>query len=251
VINGTDPIRVLPVARGVAEIYEPETWPRVMVSVGQGDVAVDVGAFIGLYTVALAKRVGSAGKVIAFEPDPENFAILKRHVELNGVGDRVELYQAAVSDRDGKVLFSVGRSIEGHIIPAPEHAGRTVRCVRLDAVLAGRRVDVLKIDVEGHELSVLQGASTLLHDAARAPLRIFIEVHPYTWAQPEAISASLLHALQDAAYRVLTLQGTPVDRILEYGEVVALAPSAAPHEPVVSPPVASSPRRETTMDGNA
>src|SRR5215813_1588221 len=72
VINGTDRLLVSPKVRGVTEEYEPEVWRSLMAEIKPGDTVADVGAFIGIYTVTLAKRVGKSGRVIAFEPDDAN-----------------------------------------------------------------------------------------------------------------------------------------------------------------------------------
>jgi len=84
VINGADVIRLTPEYRVIAENYEPDVWKRVMDEARIGDVVVDVGANIGLYAIALARRVGTGGRVHAFEPDPANFLTLDRHCRLNG-----------------------------------------------------------------------------------------------------------------------------------------------------------------------
>src|SRR5438128_9459358 len=114
-----------------------------MACVQPGDTIVDVGAFIGLYTIALAKRVGPSGKVVAFEPDPDNFTALKAHVELNNVSDRVELIQAAVGTQDGATSFETGKASESHISAVPANGTQMVRCVRLDTVFVNRHVDIL------------------------------------------------------------------------------------------------------------
>lgn len=114
-MNDTESIRLLPRFRTKGEIDEPQVWKNLMADVRSEDIVVDVGAFIGLYTIALARRVGPRGRVIAFEPDPDNFAVLKAHVDLNCVTDMVELIQAAVGAQDGSVPFLTGGGSESHI----------------------------------------------------------------------------------------------------------------------------------------
>ena len=88
-------------------------------------------------------------------------------------------------------------------------------------MLAGERIDILKIDVEGFEEMVLRGAQNLLCTAAFRPRTIFIEVHPYAWASLGSGSTALLRLLNQAGYRVETLEGLPVRSIERYGEIVA------------------------------
>src|SRR3989338_2011163 len=110
-INNTDPIRLDARWRGIQENYEPVVWASLMGSVRTGDIVVDVGAFVGLYTVALAARGGPQGSVTAFEPDPANFRWLRRHVTLNHVEERTRLFQAAVGARVGESRFVWGGEI--------------------------------------------------------------------------------------------------------------------------------------------
>ena len=221
IINGTDRILVLPRFRGVTETYEPEVWKHLMAQVQPGDIVADVGAFIGLYTIALAKRVGPSGKVVAFEPDPENFAALKAHVELNRVADRVELIQAAVGAQDGALPFEVGRGCESRISHVLANGTQPARCVRLDSAFAGRRLNMLKIDVEGYEEKVLKGAINLLQNGRRSPRVIYIEVHPYAWSAVRTSSESLLSLLARCNYQTLQLDGQPAKQIEAWGEIVA------------------------------
>jgi hypothetical protein len=65
-INGSDTILVLPEFRGVPEVYEPDVWHHIIGNIKAGDVFVDVGAYIGLYAIAVGKRVGLPGKVFDF-----------------------------------------------------------------------------------------------------------------------------------------------------------------------------------------
>jgi FkbM family methyltransferase len=220
-INGTDCILISPRFRGVTESYEPEVWNCLMAEVQPGDVVADVGAFIGLYTIALARRVGSSGKVVAFEPDPVNFAALKAHVELNNVSDRVELIQAAVGAQDGFVPFQIGRASESHISHVPGNDTQMVRCVRLDTIFSDSKLDIIKIDVEGYEKEVLKGAVNLIQDNRYSPRAIYLEVHPYAWPAIGTSSKSLLDFFSKWSYQVVTLNGKPIGQIHSWGEIVA------------------------------
>lgn len=217
-INGTDQMLILPRFRGMPERYEPDVWTNLIMHVQRNDLVADVGAFIGLYTVALAKRCGPAGKVVAFEPDPENFQALQAHIELNGVRDHVELIEAAVGEQDGILSFESGKSSESRIAAS----GRMrVRCVRLDSIFADRPMNILKIDVEGYEEAALKGALGLLRDPRRCPRRIYLEVHPYAWPELGTTSESVLRLLAECGYRVSRLDGQTVEHIDSWGEIVA------------------------------
>jgi FkbM family methyltransferase len=219
-INGTDEIRLLPRLRRLGETYEPDVWPRLMSAAGPGDVVVDVGALVGLYTLALARRVGPTGRVIAFEPDPESFALLTAQVRLNGVEDRVELVQAAVGECGGRVPFQGGRLADSRVLSESAAGAGTVACVALDDVLGSRRVDVLKVDVEGYEVHVLKGARGLLSDPARRPRALFVEIHPFAWPSFRTSGEELLELLTSLGYEAGSVDGAPA-RVDRWGELVA------------------------------
>lgn len=225
VINGTDRILVAPRWRMVAEEYEPAVWELLMSEVRPGDVVADVGAYIGLYAIALAKRVGHAGRVVAFEPDPGNLAALREHVSLNSLTDRIEPRPEAVGASTGQVRFAAHASSESSVASSAGESTASgesmVDCVSLDHIFAGKRLDILKIDVEGYEERVIEGAMSLLKDGSRGPRAIFIEVHPYAWQATATTSGSLLGLLEECNYRVQDLSGKRVERIEKYGEVIA------------------------------
>ncbi len=220
-MNGTDLILIQPKFRDVAEVYEPIVWKALMSKVREGDIIVDVGAFIGLYTIALAKRVGSKGKVIAFEPEPKNFLELNEHIKLNNISDRVELIQMAVGEKHGKVFFELSRSCESRILGIQNENSTSVECVTLDEIFINKRLDILKVDVEGYEEAVLKGAARLLHDPSRAPRAMFIEVHPSMWKDTGTSSESLLTLIRNYGYQVHNLDGQETNRIDSYGEIIA------------------------------
>lgn len=223
VINGTDRVLVAPRWRMVAEEYEPEVWLHLMREVRPGDVVADVGAYIGLYSIALAKRVGPEGSVIAFEPNPASFAALQEHVALNSVNKRVRLHKVAVGAVEARVGFDRHWD-ESHItceFVNPSDDPEYVECLTLDNVIGVSHLDLMKIDVEGYEEKVLLGAAELLNDPQRSPRAIYIEVHPHLWQPFGTSSRSLLALLDGFGYRVECLSGRPVTRIEGYGEIVA------------------------------
>lgn len=138
-------------------------------------VVVDAGAYIGLYTCALA---GCVAKVWAFEPDPRSVARLQRNIALNGFTN-VITRQVALMESEGQVaMFLPPGSPESPATrtknPGGWDSAGLVEARRLDDVFSGIRLDLIKIDVEGAELSVLNGALALI-DKHR-PI-IFCEVH--------------------------------------------------------------------------
>lgn len=125
---------------------------------GAGMTAIDVGAHVGYYSRIFAQIVGPSGNVYAFEPHNGNFRYLERNVQRLG---QVTSLQMAVTDRDGTVLIhesSVGTG--SHSLHPSRYAytrAIPVEGISLDTFLGEKSVDLVKIDVEGAELEVLEG----------------------------------------------------------------------------------------------
>ena len=156
-------------AGGGASVYfdlvEPEQTAIFARTLKSGDVFFDVGANVGYYTVFGSRLVGSRGRVVSFEPVIRNLAYLHRHIVVNRLAN-VSVIPSACADEISLAAFSSGQnSAMGHLENAPQKDARPkdltlVSTVTLDAVARRLNVapNVLKIDVEGAELSVLRGA---------------------------------------------------------------------------------------------
>lgn len=131
-----------------------------------GDWALDLGANVGHYTKRMSELVGSTGRVIAFEPMPDTFSLLASNVRLFECAN-VSLMNVAVSDKITTVGIELPSFSEG--LPnyyqarlTSEAAKLSVLTVAIDALSLPMKVKLAKIDVEGHELPVLQGMRGLL-----------------------------------------------------------------------------------------
>jgi len=146
--------------------YEPETAPIFFRLATRAAVTVDIGAYVGYYTL-IAAHANPTGRVFAFEPLTTIQKRLIRNVELNRVKN-VECVAFAAGDIDGDASFfhvdtelptSSSLSFE-FMRPANHLVSSSVRVVRLDQFVADRgisRIDLLKIDTESTECSVLRG----------------------------------------------------------------------------------------------
>jgi len=147
-------------------IHEPFTTEFFKKQIKNGDVILDIGAHIGYYTLLFAKLAGEKGKVYAFEPHPGNFALLKKNVEINGY-QNVVLESKAVSDKSGKNrLFISKKGSSVHSIFNIHNSDKSIEIesIKLDDYFKNYngRIDWIKIDIEGAELSALQGMPLLL-----------------------------------------------------------------------------------------
>ncbi len=161
------------------EHYEPELAYLEKV-LSPGKTFVDVGASFGIYTVVASRMVGTAGRVLAFEPSVQSFSVLRRNIEINNLKNVLAFRVALSEERGGAWLYhapdpsgnSLGRD------PSFDGAAEEVITESLDCALERAsvdRVDVIKMDVQGAEELVLRGANKVVN--TMRPLIIF-EVYP-------------------------------------------------------------------------
>src|SRR3989344_7306848 len=142
------------------EKYEPETARFIRDIVKPGMVVVDVGAHIGYFTRILAKLAGPHGMVYAIEADPANFKLLEKNTRHL---TNVRRFEYAAGNHGGQIEFYRGaKTGTSSVFPAEFRAGKiSVHSVRLDDLTGTEsisRVDFIKIDVEGGEPAVVNGA---------------------------------------------------------------------------------------------
>lgn len=171
-----------------------------------GSTVVDAGANIGYMSVLAGIAAGPAGRVLSFEPHPDLFAILQRNIAAAGQGGRsakFEPFQAALGDRPGTAQLHLPPGFESNDgiariedNAAPGGHSVSVRVTTLDEVLGTSQVDVLKIDVEGYESRVLQGAAAALSGR---------RIRHVVFEDLSVSGSETVRILKDAGYRVFSL----------------------------------------------
>jgi len=138
--------------------YELEMTHHIVSLAKPGMTVFDVGAHAGYFTMMLSRIVGKSGRVFAFEANPENVAILRKHIRINQLGN-INIIEAAVADRNGEVRFSGSGCLgyEGQI----SDSGRRIRAVKLDDFPTP---DLIKMDIEGAEIIAFAGATRILSE---------------------------------------------------------------------------------------
>jgi len=133
--------------------YEPEITELIDKYVTSGSIVVDVGANIGYHTVFASKR---AKKVVAFEPEPNNYALLKKNIEANSC-ENVTAVNSGLSEAAGTANLHLCESNTGSHSMVSDGKAVPISLTTLDDYLHGERVDFIKMDIEGAEGLALKG----------------------------------------------------------------------------------------------
>lgn len=170
--EGTDDFQLLFVPR------EEKIHPHL--SMRKGETFVDVGANVGYYSLRTALDNSDGIKVIAIEAHPHTHAALLRNIECNGLEGIITAINKAVGDKNQDMVMyekrSDGITMYGNSSVCIAFDGEEyihVECDTLDNILEGKRVDVLKMDIEGAEVMALAGATRVLEELRK----IVVEVH--------------------------------------------------------------------------
>jgi len=193
-----------------------------------GDCMVDVGANIGMVALTAASRVGPNGAVYAFEPHPRTFGYLQENIALNG-GSNVRAFNFAVGEREGTVQFSDIRSDDQNSI-ITSGKGILVPLRPLDALDIGEPlIHLLKVDTEGYEKFVFQGAARLLAKT----LTVHFESWNTSFAKYGYSSPDVFRLLEAAGFRVFTVgenRFTPIPKGYNSNDVENLLALRSPQQ---------------------
>lgn len=146
----------------------------------QGEVVVDVGAYVGRYSLIASKYVGKDGIVIAVEAHPANYQVLLKNITLNKMENIIPINKALLN-RNGTCELFIGDREGWHSIVKKTERSIKVPCITLDKLLEKlgvTQVNWIKIDVEGAEYKVLQGMKRILKKSQH--LTLLIELHKRT-----------------------------------------------------------------------
>jgi len=175
-----------------------------------GDTVVDVGAHVGLYCLACARQVGLSGQVLALEPMPWTYAVLRRLAAESRCGN-ISTLRVAASDADCLLWMSVPLDRYGlanyylaRITSQPVRHSTQVRTVALDGLLRSLSITVMKVDVEGDEFPCLQGSLATIRRCRPA---LLVEIGGPAGAPSESERAAVFALLAGQGYQVFMLDG--------------------------------------------
>jgi FkbM family methyltransferase len=215
-------------------LYSTRTYDLAMAEVafrlsyGQS-LTVDVGANLGYVTLVMAAALSVDGRCYAFEPVPEIYRQLTRNCStaLNPqLASRIVCHNLALSNKDGDSVISIPADPNEGLASLNHVPGRCqmvdVRCARLDRCFGGNQtIEVLKLDVEGHEFSVLEGAASLLGEGLIR--HIIFEDHA-------GVRSPVIALLHDYGFRIfLVVAGALGPRLIAHSDVTSLPAKSAPN----------------------
>jgi len=179
-----------------------------------GQNIIDIGSNIGYYVLIEASIVKPNGRIYALEPDPHNVKILRRNIEVNQYDNIVYIENAAVSNKTGVAQLHLANRSNLHTLTRVPEMDKYVKfkgsievpTFSLDDFLKfknidPRSIDVIRMDIEGHEVYALEGMRKTLKRAG--PLILFIEIHPKLIKQDSNYTyESFLEALKNWGFKL-------------------------------------------------
>jgi len=164
----------------------------------KGMVALDLGANIGYVTLFMAEGVGRTGKVFALEPDPKTYDTLCKNIEVNQYNDLVYPHCLGGSDKTGSMAYY--RSAHSNLggMEKTGHAKEVVEVPvsTMDDFFENKEFpNFIKMDIEGHEVEVLEGMYETLKNAP-SPVKILMEVHPIYYSDDHSLEGQLRRLLE-------------------------------------------------------
>lgn len=173
-------------------------------NVKPGDVIVDIGANIGYYTLYFAKKVTDQGHIYAFEPDPINFGLLEKNIEINEYKN-ITAVNKAVSNKNEKIKLYICEENRGDHRTYDSQEGREfveINATHLDAYFLDfkKQINLIKMDIQGAEYKAIQGMANLLK--RKQDVKLVIEFWPYGLALAGADAKDLFLLLQDIGFSI-------------------------------------------------
>lgn len=190
-------------------LFEPFQNEIVKKYIKKGDIVLDLGANIGYYSLLLAKLVGEDGKVYSFEPEPSNFALLKKNIKINNYKNIIPINKA-VSNKDGKIKLYLNEKDFGMHSTSDfykDSKSIEVESISLDSFFKDKdkKVDFIKIDIEGAEGKAIKGMQGILKENGN--IKILSEFN-FLWSKKCGMNLKeCFNILKDfKIYRILELK---------------------------------------------
>ena len=188
--------------------------------INEGDVCVDLGSNIGFTTLFMSEKAGQTGKVYAIEPDPWNINMLKQNILNNGFDYNTTVYENAITDKEGEIEFWQSEKSNLSSVQKTKHSTRSikVKAHSLKSFLEDKRYpNFIKMDIEGHEVKVFEGALEYFKNNKDGTTKILLEVHPQFYNEDNDFE-SILKEFFKIGFKVKYVVTTPVARPKKFVE---------------------------------
>ena len=173
-LDSTDALRL-----SINKTYETFWLDIAKNEIDEGNNVVELGSHIGYFTLNFAKFVGSTGHVFAFEPDPENFEILKKNIVINGY-QNITAEKKAVLDKSKKIKLYLSKKNKGdHRVYASENniESLEIEAVSLDEYFKNKnQIDFIWITIQGAEIAAFEGMLNIIKNQKN--LKIITDFNP-------------------------------------------------------------------------
>ncbi|MEX1120802.1 MAG: FkbM family methyltransferase [Balneolales bacterium] len=178
----------------------------------EGNTIFDIGANLGYYSVQFAEKTGNKGSVYSFEPLDYQLQYLKQNISLNRL-DHITVEKQIVSDRAGEqtIYFSSSKNSGQSSIHTPTKTFESIPAITLDDYCRENniaRIDLIKIDVEGHEYKVVTGMESLL--SSKSVGSLFIEINDANLKQSGSSGKELVNFLNNKGYKAYKITETGI-----------------------------------------
>ena len=186
----------------------------------KGDMNIlEAGANIGYYAILEASLIGN-GHIYAFEPDPRNLELLRKNVEINNFSNKISIYSAAISDKNGTKKFNLYKETNLNSFVERKDKGDVinVKCLKLDDFSEIDKINFIRTDIEGAECLLINGAMNFLTNSNN--IRLLIEVHPIYYDEKEFNFSKILKKLENINFSVrylISAEKSRPEKIIDAG----------------------------------
>jgi FkbM family methyltransferase len=191
----------------VNQIWEPNE-TKILQKIIQKDMnVIDIGANIGYYTILFSKWVGDKGKIFSFEPESENFRLLKKNINANKANNVITFQKAVSNQNESKTLFLSEENKGDHqIIDLGENRTQIgIECTKLDSTIAAEhKIDLIKMDIQGAEMLALEGMNKILENNSK--MTILMEFWPYGIEKSGYNPKNLLEKLEKYGFKIFLIK---------------------------------------------
>jgi len=197
--------------------YEPFSIQIVKKAIKKGDVVIDGGASLGYFTLRFADTVGKNGKVYAYEPNNNNIPILLDSIESNNFHKRVRLINKALTDMEGEGELFVAPGAGSSVMYDEGKFSKTqkVKTITIDSYFKNKRVDFIKLDIDGCEICALKGARETIKNNPH--IKMLVEFSPSRIVETGNKPEDLINLVREYGFDIFCVN--EVSKTLESGDL--------------------------------